>query len=136
MSNILLKYNTENLVDLTYDQNGANQKVFDNCNVARPFINITSENGIALNGTKFSNIYYKHKEFDLVFSSDTVDDEGISFLENWFSSNFKYMALPVGDSYTNYFEVITNGGRIPISYLENLEFLPEFSFTIFKKEKE
>ncbi len=136
MNNVALKYSGTKLNNLVFDINAIQQKIFNNLNISKPFINNTVESGISLNGKKYSHLLYKHIEYDVTFSADTLDSSGVSFIENWRSSLFKYLSVEIDGSFTNYFEVIIEGGRLPLTFLENLEYLPEISFTISKKEKE
>lgn len=136
MNNIAFKYNNAKLSNLTFDINATQQKIFNNINLSKPFINHTVESGISLNGKKYSHLLYKHKEYDITISADTLDNNGVDFIEDWRSSDYKYISIEIDGIFTDYFEVIIEGGRLPLTFIDNLENLPELTFTIFKKGKE
>jgi hypothetical protein len=123
--------------DTTFDSGlpDTEQRTFRTVSCMRPFLTTTQEQGIMLNGRKFSHILYAHKEIEVTISSDEVNSEEVlEFFEAFWKARYKYISLKYEtDSWdgSKYIEVMTEGGRFPVEYIDGIADLPEITFKLF-----
>lgn len=130
MSRLILRYADNNLNVLDYDEEAEDQLEFQ-CLKLFPKEIINNVNaGNLLNGRQFSHNLFNVSEINLTISTNELSDENLEFLKNFWTSNYKYYSLINGVTISNYKKCITNGGRFPVTYIdENINF-PELSFIL------
>lgn len=130
MSRLILRYTNANLITLDYDALAVNQLSFG-CLKLFPKEIITNVNaGNLLNGRQFSHRLFNTKEINLTISTNELSGVNIEFLKNFWTSNFKYYSLVNGVTIDDYSKCVSNGGRFPVSYIdENINY-PEVSFIL------
>jgi hypothetical protein len=110
------------------------QRTFRTVSCMRPFITTAQEQGIMLNGRRFSHILYVHKEIEVTISSNEINsDEVVEFFESFWKARYKYISLKYEtDSWDGckYIEVMTEGGRFPVEYINGIADLPEITFKL------
>ncbi len=136
MIEIALKYSDTKLSSLTFDELVANQNVFETVKCSDPIVNTSEEQGILLNGRKYNHLLYQHKEIEVIISADEIDTDIMAFLQEFWSAGFKYIALNKSGTWGDYVQVMTESGRFPISYIEEIRDLREVSFLFSYAEPE
>lgn len=131
-STIALKYNDTPLSDFIYSDTGENQWKFHTIGYPKPLSNVKTIGGELLNGRIFAHKLYSRKNIEVTISADELDEDNgsIEFLRNWWEANYKYISLATYGSYSNYREVITEGGLFPISYIDDIIDLPEITLVL------
>ena len=98
-----------------------------------PVSNITVDKGNCLNGENYSHILSKSKDYEVTISANELDSAALSFFDNFYNSNNKFISFSQNaSSWGDYIEVITEGGRLPITYINNNRNLPEIAFKFSK----
>ena len=111
MIEIALKYSDTKLSSLPFDEEGANQNVFETVKCSDPIANTSEEQGILLNGRKYNHLLYQHKEIEVIISADEIDTDILAFLQEFWSAGFKYIALHKSGTWGDYVQVMTESGR-------------------------
>lgn len=89
-----------------------------------------SLNSVSLRGYIAEKSLHARRQWKIVLSADTIRYESkLRFLENWFISSDKKISL----NNSNWRDVFVESGDMPIEFLDNAKFLPEFSFTAISK---
>ena len=135
MIQIALRYSTSKLSNLAYDSGATNQALFYPAEWTKPLIETFEDKGKLLNGNNYSHLLYKHYNYNLIISTDEIQSSDITFLENFWQAQFKYIAVKESTTFGNYVRVNTEGGPIPFTFIENIEFLPEFTLKLQTMEK-
>jgi hypothetical protein len=130
MKEIALRYNDTKLSDLIFVENASNQITFETVKCTDPIVNSTEESGILLNGRKFNHLLYKHRDMELVISSDEIDNDVFDFLQSFWVARFKYISLFKGSTWGSYVQIMTESGKFPLTYIEDIKDLPEVSFNL------
>lgn len=125
---VALLFRDEILTSLDFDEDAANQITFVTVKCTDPIVNSTGESGIMRNGRKFNHIFYKHKDLEVVISSNEIDSTMLEFLQDFWTATIKYIALQESDIWSNYVQVLTESGKFPLSYVNDIKLLPEVSF--------
>lgn len=138
MEYFAIMFSATELVSLTFDNmlTDSEQRIYFGLSVLRPNRNRVTDDGVLLNGRQYSHLLYEHKEWDLLISSNEIDNDDVDFIDNFLSAKFKYIAFYNGSSWEDYIEVLANSGRTPVEYLEGVEFLPEVTLNLRKVEAE
>ena len=85
---------------------------------------------ISLRGFISEKVLNKRRQWHITISSDSIRQQSeLLFLENWFLSADKSISL----NNTDFRAVYVEGGDMPIEFLDNIRFLPEFSFIAISK---
>lgn len=130
MKEIALKYSDTKLTDLTFIENASNQNTFETVKCTEPIVSTTEETGVLLNGRKFNHLLYTHKDFEVIISSDEIDSDVFEFLQSFWVARFKYITLFKGSTWGNYVQIMTESGKFPLTYIEEIKDLPEVSFNL------
>jgi len=130
MKEIALRHSVSKLSNLTFEENATDQMTFETVKCTDPVLNTTEESGILLNGRKFNNILYKHKDIEIVISSDEIDSDTLAFLQGFWSARFKYISLYKSSIWGSYVQVMTESGKFSLSYIDDIRDLPEVSFNL------
>jgi hypothetical protein len=130
MKEITLRHSISKLSNLTFEENASDQLTFETVKCSDPILNTTEESGILLNGRKFNNILYKHKDIEIVISSDEIDSDTLVFLQAFWSARFKYISIYKDSIWGSYVQVMTESGKFPLSYIDDIRDLPEVSFNL------
>jgi|GEM_PF-1711711 hypothetical protein len=134
MKEIALRYSNTKLTDLTFSDTAENQELFMTLNLTEPVIATTEETGVCLTGRKYNHLLYKHKEFEVVISSDEIVrdylNDTLEFLQNFWTARFKYVSFFKYSAWGNYVQVMTEGGKFPLSNVDDLRDFPEVSFNL------
>jgi hypothetical protein len=130
MKEIALRHSVSNLSNQTFEENASDQMTFETVKCTVPVLNTTEESGILLNGRKFNNILYKHKDIEVVISSDEIDNDTLAFLQAFWSARFKYISMYKSSTWGNYVQIMTESGKFPLSYIDDIRDLPEVSFNL------
>lgn len=138
MGRIALRYGNTALSGLEYNSTAENQIVFNPVWVSNPIPTTNGVKGRLLNGRGYSHIYYSFNKIDVIISADEIDSAVFQFLKMFWVSPFKYISI-VSDSepdvvggvstYSNYIEVFTEHGDMPIEYIDELIDLPEIKLS-------
>jgi hypothetical protein len=111
--------------DLDYD---VCQMDFEGVETLPAFSVINTDKGGLLNGSQYSNILNSTNEYEITISADEIDNTAMEFLIRFWLAPYKYISYDYG----NYIEVISDGGRLPVTYINNNELLPEVAFKFTK----
>ena len=130
MKEIALRYSVSKLSNLTFEENASDQMTFETVKCTDPVLNTTEESGILLNGRKFNNILYKHKDIEVVISSDEIESDTLAFLQSFWTARFKYISIYKDSIWGSYVQVMTETGRFPISYIDEIRDLPEVALNL------
>jgi hypothetical protein len=130
MKEIALRHSVSKISNLTFEENSSDQMTFETVKCTDPVLNTTEESGILLNGRKFNNILYKHKDIEIVISSDEIDNDTLAFLQAFWSARFKYISLKKSSTWGSYVQIMTESGKFPLSYIDDIRDLPEVSFNL------
>lgn len=135
MSRIAFLYSSTKLTDLAFSNAASNQYKFEAAVLTRPIESTSKVSGDNLNGSGYYHVKFSKKERDVTISADELDDTKCAFFNNWFKAKFAYISIYNGTSWSNYIRVRTTDGRVPISFIDGINDLPELSFTIFYLSK-
>jgi len=131
MKEIALRYTNQKLTSLVFDENAPNQRLFETVKCTDLLINKTEETGVLLNGRKFSHMLYCHQEIEIVISADEIyNSEILDFLQNFWIGRFKYIAIQKNSIWSNYMEVVTESGKFPLTYIDDIRNLREVTFNL------
>lgn len=130
MKEIALRYNDTKLTDLIFVESASNQITFETVKCTDPIVNSTEESGILLNGRKYNHLLYKHRDIEVVISSDEIDNDVFDFLQFFWVARFKYISFYKDSTWGNYVQIMTESGKFPLAYIEDIKDLPEVSFNL------
>ena len=130
MKEIALRYSDTKLTDLTFVENASNQKTFETVKCTDPVVSTTAEIGVLLNGRKFSHLLYTHRDLEIIISSDEIDSTVFEFLQSFWVARFKYISLFKASTWGSYVQIMTESGKFPLTYIEDIKDLPEVSFNL------
>jgi hypothetical protein len=130
MIEIALRHSDTKLTDLSFDENADNQNTFETVKCTDLVVNTTEEAGILLSGRKYNHLLYKHKDIEIIISSDEIDSDILAFLQDFWTARFKYISVLKNAPWGNYVQIMTETGRFPISYIDDIRDLPEVSFNL------
>jgi hypothetical protein len=139
MSAFALRYSNTLLTDLAFDSEAVNQVEYEGIEFFPPKIKVEAITGTTKRGRRFQHNKFILKDYNLVISSDEIDDDCL-FLKSFWEATYKYIAvynesyLSVG-GWNNYELVVTAGGEFPVSFDEDLIF-PEVALTLMCVEPE
>lgn len=128
---IAFLYSSTKLASLTFDVDAENQVIFHPVDLQPPVPVRATVSGTTLKNRSFKHVLARKLKFRVVISSDELSDmpelisENLQFLLNFWNSNYKYISYKNEDAYTDYIEVMWDTDEFPISYIENLIYLPE-----------
>ncbi len=130
MKEIALRYSDTKLTDLTFVENASNQTTFETVKCTDPVVSTTAETGVLLNGRKFSHLLYTHRDLEIIISSDEIDSSVFEFLQSFWVARFKYISLFKASTWGSYVQIMTETGKFPLTYIEDIKDLPEVSFNL------
>ncbi len=130
MSRIALRISDTELEGVAYDDLATNQYAFECVEFPRPIVSNERDAGKTLSGRVYSHLLNTSTIYSPVVSADELDDTKVTFLEEFWNANKKYIALYDGTAWGNYIEVVTEAGDFPLSYVDDLEDLPEVSLKL------
>jgi len=130
VSRIALRISDTELEGVAYDDLATNQYRFDCVEFPRPIVSNERDVGKTLSGRAYSHLLSRSKIYNPVISTNELDEMKLAFLESYWDANKKYIALYDGTSWGNYIEVITESGDFPLSFIDDLEDLPEVSLKL------
>lgn len=131
MKEIALRYSNEKLTSLIFNENASNQMLFETVKCTDLLLNKTEENGIMLNGRKYNHLLYCHANIEIIISADEIkDSETLEFLQNFWISRFKYIAIQKNLIWGNYVQVMTETGMFPVTYIDEIRQLPEVTLNL------
>lgn len=130
MGKIALRYSDVVLSSLEYNTNADNQTVFNPVWVSNPIPTTNGVKGRLLNGRGYSHIFYSFNRIEIVISADEIDNVAFEFLKQFWTSPLKYISIENSNgTNTNYIEVFTEHGDMPIEYIDELIDLPEIKLS-------
>ncbi len=135
MEQIALAYSDTIFTGLEFDEDLATQKLFETIKLTEPTITTTRVQGTLLNGRVYDHKLYTRKFIEVTISSNEINTSILSFLQTFWDSNFKYIAL-FNDDPMYYVQVYTDGGDFPVEYVEDIKYLPEISLKLYYVEVE
>lgn len=128
---VALHYSSTALTSLTWNNTATEQLKFYTLSFVPPYVNTVVDTGRTLNGKGYSNTLYKYKEYELIISADELSDtNNQAFINSFYSANYKYISIYNGTTWSSYIEVMTDGGKIPLEYLDGLEYFPELKIKL------
>lgn len=131
MEDIAFRYSDAEVQSLSFDGEAALQKKHRSLKLTDLICDSTVESGVLLSGRKYSHVLWTHKSFEVVVSSDSIATQAdLNFLQEFWKAKFKYVSLKSGSTWGDYFEVATEGGLFPLSYIEDVRSLKEVSFVL------
>lgn len=131
MLEILFRHSDTKLTNLAYDSGATGQMAFRTVRRPDAILDITVDGGAMLNGRKWENRLYSHKEIgDIVISADELDSTAFTFFESFWKAKYKYIGLWATSTWGNYIEVLTGGGLFPLSYVEDIRDLKEIALKL------
>ncbi|MBL8000130.1 MAG: hypothetical protein JNL32_16025 [Candidatus Kapabacteria bacterium] len=88
------------------------------------------KNGRLLNGTAFSHLQARWREWDVVISSDElISRDANTFIRNfWKSKEAKWLKINSG----SFIEVVIDGGAAPKELIEGSTALPEYKLRLIE----
>lgn len=130
MGHIALRFSSSALSSLEYNSGADNQTVFNPVWVSNPIPSTNGVKGRLLNGRGYSHIFYSFNKIDIVISADEIDSVAFEFLKQFWASQYKYISIENNDgTNSNYIEVFTEHGDMPIEYIDELIDLPEIKLS-------
>lgn len=130
MSSIALMFSNEVLNSLEYNATAENQETFVPVWVSNPLPTTEGVKGRLLNGRGYSHIFYSFNKIDIVVSADEIDTSVLEFLKQFWAAPFKYISIGnKNGTNSNYIEVFTEHGDMPIEYIDDLIDLPEIKLS-------
>jgi hypothetical protein len=54
----------------------------------------------------------------------------LAFLQDFWTARFKYLSVLKNAAWGNYVQIMTESGKFPISYIDDIRDLPEVSFNL------
>ncbi|MBX3045288.1 MAG: hypothetical protein KIT33_12580 [Candidatus Kapabacteria bacterium] len=133
MKRITLRFSNEKLSTLVYDSEAVNQLSFETIRLTDPMPVGINEEGILLNGRKYSHKLYAHNEIEFTITTDELSTNAIEFLKSYYLSNYQYISL-YSSSWGNYIKVITEGGKFPLDYQNDIKYLPEIKMKLIYED--
>lgn len=130
MKEIAFRFSNTKLTNLAFVENAQDQLTFETVKCTDPIVNTTEETGILLNGRKYNHLLYKHRDIEVVISSDEIDNDVFEFLQFFWVARFKYISLYKDSIWGNYVQVMTESGKFPLSYIDDIRELREVSFNL------
>lgn len=130
MKKVVLKYSTEKLIDFEFDDESENQILFETVKLTDLIPETLEETGILLNGRKYNHILHLHYNIDLTISANEITDIEFEFLKNFWTAKYKYISLLQEGVFSGYKRVFTEGGKLPITYIEEINYLKEVAFSL------
>jgi hypothetical protein len=112
------------------DDDNPTQKVYYTIDAKRPILNTNLDSGNLLNGRYYAHLLYKHYKYKFVISANEITEDDINFFERYWSALTKFIAIETNGTFGNYIEVETNGGALPIEYIDGVESMPEIILEI------
>lgn len=131
---IYFRYSNTPLTSLVFDSSASiaippaepTQKKFHGVKVTDPMPNTTIDNGRALNGAGYAHILNSFEEMTVIISANEIDTFALDLLKKIWVAPFKYISIDGG----NYKEILLAGGAFPLTYIEEVKYLPEITFNI------
>ena len=108
----------------------ANQYKFECVELRRPVVSNERDSGRTLGGRGYSHLLHTTKIHSPVISTNEITSAIATFLESFWDANFKFISLYTSGVWGNYIEVLTDSGDFPISFVDDLEDLPEVALTL------
>lgn len=135
---IALRIANTKLSDLSFNMSllSSEQILFNTLSCLPSVINTTEVIGTLNNGRQYSHLLYAISEHQITISSNELSEEAIAFLNAYWTSKYKYLSRFENNQWSDYIEVITDGGRFPIEYNEGNIKLPEISLLLKNKYPE
>jgi hypothetical protein len=131
VTEIALRYSNDILTSLIFNENASNQKLFETVKCTDLIYNKTEESGILLNGRKYNHLLYYHKDIEITISANEINNEEVlEFLQNFWIARFKYIAIQKNSNWGNYVQVITESGKFPLTYIDEIRDLPEVTLNL------
>lgn len=133
---IVLRYSDTPITSLDYDSGATNQAEFECTFISPPIKSVVQDSGRLLNGRGYSHKLYATTEYDVDISANDLNNQtDIDYIQNWWISPYKYAIFyKTGQLSTyDYVEVMTDGGRCPFEFMENIVMLPEVKFKLYAK---
>lgn len=97
----------------------------------KPAVSSAAITGATLRGHLFEHPQYARRGWTITISADAIDDDtGFDFLTAFFLSNARQLSF----NGTDYVNVQIEPGELPLTFIENIRFLPEITFTLHRKE--
>ena len=126
---IALRKSDVQLIDLEFNDSLTKeyQIEFETINCTPRNIRTEEVKGTLLNGKQFSHLLYSHNLYSITISANELDEDAIEFLHSFWQARFKYISFRVNSNWEEYIEVITDGGVLPIEYIDGIADLPEIS---------
>lgn len=134
MKEVALRYSNTRLSELVFDENATNQNLFECVKVTDWVVNKSEEGGVLLNGRRYSHQLYSHKEIEVTISANEIDEEVLGYLQNYWGALYKYIAIYNNGNWSNYTEVATESGKLPITYVDDIRDLREVSLNLITAE--
>lgn len=131
-----LRYDDEPLSSLTFNGSAELQQTFDPVECFPPLPIQEKTVGVTLNGIRYSHTLYQHLRFDFIIGADELSSgtalmgDAKEFVRKFFLAQHKYISYPTG---ADYLEVVSEQKEMPVSYMENLIYLPEIAFSLFTR---
>lgn len=96
-----------------------------------------------LRGKRFKHLKWHRKTYRFIISTNELDldhgeddDTKLDFCRDFWEADYKYIYYHDGSTGGNYVEVDTEDDEFPISYMEDIYFMPEIAFNLFSVNKE
>ena len=119
--NVYFRYTTTPLDALTFDSAAANQMGFVTLSNLPPRFSHAKIQSTTLSGRVYSRPQYSRRWHEYVISADELDAAAVAFFEAFWAAPCQY----VSRSGAAYVRVATEGGDLPIEYLDGREDSPE-----------
>jgi hypothetical protein len=124
---IALAISATDLHGTAFNDLQANQMYFETVDFKEPIIGAERDSGRTLSGRMFSHLIDSRRTWAAIISADELGANEKAFLIDFYKANFKFISIKTGANWGNYIEVVTDGGELPVTYLNELEMLPEIT---------
>lgn len=132
---VILRYSAAKLDSLAYDENAGEQIKFDPVKNTGWTVETSETSGTMLGGRKYSHSLYAHKTITLVIASDELSESSLSFIEEFWKSNYKYVStMNPNGTFADYVRVIGSAGKLPLSYVDEIIDYPEVTLELTSAE--
>ena len=117
-----------------YSDTAEHQMKFETVKCPRPQLSTNTETGSLLSGKSYNHTLYKKRKNEVIISSNELTEAVITFLEEIWTAMYVYVSYYNGAAWSDYVEITLPGGDFPISYIEDLEYLPEITLSFTNAE--
>ena len=138
MKVITLRFSTTKLTpsELVYSSSidATLQQSFETIKYMPANSNVVVEQGTLNNGRQFQHVLYSNKEHEITLSTNEISATVLTFLKAFWKSQYKYLSAfqYANNAWSDYVQVNTEGGLLPITYIDDIIHFPELTMKLIE----